>query len=121
MLWKIALALVALAGLLFLGAWLALYPPFPRPPELTQGIRGGTREEASRAFQGRVAERFPLPMAETALVAELERQGFTILPAGNDARFEKWRFPCRRFWKITWEAEAGTVTALDAACHSICL
>lgn len=118
---KIALALVVLAALLFTGAWLALYPPFPRLPELAQGTRGGTKEAAIRAFQARVDERFPLPIREADLVDALAAQGFTLRTADNTARFEKWRFPCRRFWTISWEAEGETVTALDASYHYVCL
>lgn len=102
------------------GGYLTLFPPLPLLPEIARGLPD-TFSDAEREFQRRVAVKFSGVSAQTELVASLEKEGFTVDPAGRQALFEKAGFPCNQSWRIFWEVDGGSVSDLKADYRGICL
>lgn len=83
-----------------------------RLPDLVAGLPSDVRE-GERAFDGRVKERFPMGTSEDAVKAELQKQGFDLLPAYDgvqDATFFRKRVPFTTLWSVRWKANSGRLT-----------
>ncbi|MEJ6405163.1 hypothetical protein [Yoonia sp. 2307UL14-13] len=101
---------------ILVGAYLLLFPPFPRVPEFGRGLPSQT---ATAAFQERLRVAFPLPMTRNEIASGLIAQGFDV--SKDVATFEKTRFPCTLIWRIWWETEGEAVTDISAMHGSRCL
>ncbi|HJR54946.1 MAG TPA: hypothetical protein VJ798_00060 [Rhizomicrobium sp.] len=93
------LLLLAGAAMGWLSWELRPQPPDADLPELMQNLHGNVRK-AQLTFRQRVETRFPVGSAQSSLIAELKRQGFTLRDA--TAHFEQSSFPCVRDWNISW-------------------
>lgn len=117
---KIAAAVFGFLGLVALAGYLFLFPPFPLPPEIGRGLPSNL-EQARREFERRVATRIAVPISEAELVARLKDQGFSVKQGYGEAIFEKWRFPCRLAWRVSWESRNGTVDRIAGRYGATCL
>lgn len=111
---------VALVALIAVGGYWLLFPPLPRPPEIARGLPSNFAE-ADEEFGRRVNAAFPLPLTVDELTARLGEQGFTINTENSLAVFEKQGFPCTLIWRIHWEADNESVTALSSIYGGVCL
>ncbi|MBV9884210.1 MAG: hypothetical protein JO276_14465 [Sphingomonadaceae bacterium] len=73
--------------------------------------------EGEKVFDARVKASFPIGMSVEALLAELRRQGFGLLPeAGldsvSDATFYRDELVCLTLWSVRWHASGGCVTEI---------
>ena len=75
--------------------------------------------EAKPAFDKRVKERFPVGSNESAFLAEMGRENFTVTP-GSAVR-DISGFPCRRTWAISWSAKDGKIIAIESDYDQTCL
>lgn len=83
----------------------------PRTPEISKDLPSNYAE-GQRVFDARVRKRFPLGSPETELVAELRRQGFSIV-AGTDGQFATFSnrsFPIETVWHVGWKSDQGRIT-----------
>lgn len=80
-------------------------------PEIARDLPA-TYVEGEQVFDARLKARFPVGTAESAIIEELERQGFSINegPHGGFATFIEKRLIVSNVWNVGWEAENGTVS-----------
>jgi hypothetical protein len=100
------LILLAAAGIGWLSWKLRPQPAYSALPELARDLPRNV-EEAQHTFRHRVKTRFPAGLPQASLIAELERQGFTV--QDGRAYFNQSSFPCVRHWNLWW--------TLDSAAH----
>lgn len=128
------LAFVAIA----IAGYLLLFPPYPFPPEIGRNLPA-VFTEADLEFQQRLSDRYPLPVKESELLLDLEKQGFEtvdiretglfkLVEKGGQydlpdkmVSFEKQAFPCTLVWSVKWWATGDTVTRIDGKFYGICL
>jgi hypothetical protein len=113
--WGAALVAVIAVG----GYWL-LFPPLPRLPEIARDLPSNFAE-ADEEFGSRVKAAFPLPLAVDDLAARLSEQGFSVNTENSLAVFETRGFPCALIWRIHWETEDESVSALSSIYGGVCL
>ena len=98
-------------------------------PPIGRKLPGGRWAQVSRAFNERVQSRFPVGSSEAEMVAELRRERVEG-PVSHDtpdvqfrhtASFELQGFPCRRFWDISWNSDAGNISEIKGQYSGICL
>ena len=97
-------------------------------PMIAKGLPGGTWKEVSNAFNARVQGRFPVDSSETAMLAELRREHFKPETPGTSVpryHFSALRdlpgFPCRQFWTVQWNSDAGKITEIDGEYGGSCV
>ena len=89
-------------------------------PELLKGLptdfRAGEQESNRRA-----KSMFPIGTPDSAIISQLSRQGFELLPLERDehgpwadATFVRKEFIFRTIWSIRWRSRHGRVTELWA-------
>ena len=80
-------------------------------PEIARDLPA-TYTEGEQLFDARVKARFPVGIAETAIIKELERQGFSINEGshGPFATFIEKKLIVSNVWNVGWEAESGTIS-----------
>jgi hypothetical protein len=96
------------------------------PPPMARDLPAG---DARAAFSRRVQERFPIGTRQQALLAELQREGFTMKKAGTtrDAQFQSsatyTAYPmfCKATWTVSWSAEEGRIAATAGDYQLLCL
>lgn len=74
-------------------------------------------------FANRISNRFPSGIAQTEVVKELTRQGFTHSAAAKTvmSRLTS-RFPCDRLWSVEWTADGeGRVIAITGKMYLFCM
>lgn len=71
-----------------------------------------TYDEGERVFDARLKARFPVGTEESAVIGELERQGFSIKEGqhGPFATFIEKKLIVSNVWNVGWEAENGTIS-----------
>ncbi|MEL6378035.1 MAG: hypothetical protein AAFQ04_12745 [Pseudomonadota bacterium] len=111
---------VALLAFIAVGGYWLLFPPLPMPPEIARGLPTNFAE-ADEEFGRRVNAAFSLPLTVDELITRLGEQGFTINIENSLAVFEKQRFPCRLIWRIHWDEDDESVTALSPIYGGVCL
>jgi hypothetical protein len=82
----------------------------PSVPEIGRDLPS-SYEEGERIFDARLKRRFPIGSAEGDLVAEAERQGFSVVRSdhGSFATFSNKAFPVQSVWNIGWKAKDGRI------------
>jgi hypothetical protein len=98
------------------------------PPPIGRDLPS-TVADARPAFDQRVRERFAAGASEQDLIAELRREGFTLIPANgalppfkSAATYTSHQsFACSIDWTVLWSAENGKLTAVAGQYHPICL
>jgi hypothetical protein len=98
------------------------------PPPIGGNLPGGTWHDVSSAFNARVQRRFPIGSSEDDMLAELRRENFkteTYDKSVSRYQFSAVRelpgFPCKRFWTIQWNTDAGKITEIDGGYGGSCL
>lgn len=112
------LSILTIAGMAFL--WNAMYEPFVLPPEIGRDLPANFHE-ADLLFKDRVERSYAPGLPESAFIARLTSEGFTVLAEHQLASFSKTDFPCTLRWLITWESAAGRVTKVEGSYDSSCL
>jgi hypothetical protein len=114
--------------------WLILVPMTPgvsgcavSQPQIGRNLPSAF-DDANRAFDARVDERFPIGSSEDTLVAELKREGFKVSENTTEAATFKFfalydapGLPCRLFWKVLWTSDDGKITAIAGRYSGVCL
>jgi hypothetical protein len=109
-----------------LGAALGVAACAERAPPLGRGLSGNIMA-ASAAFDQRVKTRFPVGSQESALTAELAREGF-VMKSDPDPSQRYWqgavreihRFPCLESWSVNWNADGGKITDVRGGFGTVC-
>jgi hypothetical protein len=80
-------------------------------PEITRDLPA-TYAEGERVFDARLKARFHVGTAESAIIEELERQGFSINegPHGRFATFIEKKLIVSNVWHVGWETENGAIS-----------
>jgi hypothetical protein len=95
------------------------------PPAIGSHLPG-TFAVASDVFDRRIKSRFPVGSDETALRAELEREGFMITPDKDSlldfvARYHANELICGADWVIRWSGSNGKIVNIEAIYKEVCL
>jgi hypothetical protein len=97
-------------------------------PTIAKSLPGRTWKEVNNAFDARVQWRFPVGSSEGAMLAELKREHFKAESPGTSVpryQFSALRdlpgFPCRQFWTVQWNSDAGEITEIDGGYGASCL
>jgi hypothetical protein len=97
------------------------------PPQIGRHLHGKWAD-ASRQFDARVRERFPIGSSAGALLIELKYQGFKVSqdtvqtdPVRFSALYDAPGFPCRLFWTVHWSADNAKITAITASFSGVCV
>ena len=95
-------------------------------PEITRGLSTNFFEGTAQLTK-RAQVAFPIGYAESAMIADLKRQGFTEFSSDRDeegvwhtAEYEERRFPCITGWSIHWRSKAQRVTKVWAIYNAAC-
>lgn len=124
----LALGLAALAALL--AAFGSRIWQFSEPasvPALLQGLGDSNAPESQEAFLARLDKRFPKGSSETAMIAELQSEGFKLRKdaqsAGREASYERGSSindRCRRSGYVRWTAENDRLTGINGGYTQFC-
>ena len=97
------------------------------PPPIGRGLPAASAE-ARPVFDKRVKERFPVGSDEGSLLAELNREAFTVTAARDPMRryrfsatYEVHHLACNLSWTIWWNAEKSTITDIAGDYGATCL
>jgi hypothetical protein len=103
---------------------------FGRPapiPALLQDLGPSRGNESQKAFIARLQQRFPAGSMESALIAELRAEGFTLRSEapeqGREAAFDRgasFADPCRRGAAVRWRAEGGRISEISGGYYTYC-
>jgi hypothetical protein len=118
----ISLMRALFALLLAMGvAVLAIYVSEPRGPAITLDMPNNVTE-AKAEFQRRVEAKYPIGMAEPALVSQLTQAGFELRPGYRTAHYSRSATICSLHWEIFWEPGADeAVTSIRGDYYESCL
>lgn len=86
------------------------------PPPIARGVTLSSSD--TRAWSGRLMERFPAGTSEADVAVQLRKEGFVI--NANKADFYWSRFPCGHFLSAVWEADDGNVTTITGTYGTAC-
>jgi hypothetical protein len=124
----LGLGLVALAALL--AAFGSRIWQFSEPasvPALLQGLGDSNAPGSQEAFLARLDQRFPKGSSESAMIAELQGEGFRLRKdarsAGREASYERGSSindRCRRSGSVRWTAENDRLSGVDGGYSQIC-
>jgi hypothetical protein len=98
------------------------------PPPIGAHLPGGTWDEVSHVFDTRVQSRFLVGSSEADMLAELHREHFNT--RAFDKATSRYQFaavadrqglPCRLFWNIEWNSDAGKITEIAGKYSGTCL
>ena len=97
------------------------------PPPIGRGLPAAFAA-ARPVFDKRVKERFPVGSDEGSLLAELDREAFTVTAAKDptkryrfSATYEVHQLACNLSWTIWWNAEKSTITDIAGDYGATCL
>jgi hypothetical protein len=76
---------------------------------------------ATGALTDRARARFPAGTSESAVIAELLAQGFTVSPPTHDAEWQRKGMPRVEIARIWWSVERGRVTKIEGLRNGLCL
>jgi hypothetical protein len=97
-------------------------------PTIAKNLSGRTWKELNDAFNARVQWRFPVGSSEAAMLTELKREHFKPDTPGKSVpryQFSVLRdlpgLPCRQFWRVEWNSDAGNITDIEGGYGGVCL
>ena len=115
----ITLAVLSLVSTVVVILMLTLRNPAPVMPPLIRDLPSETPANSTE-FQRRLRERFPDHAPEADLIAELNSQGFQILPEAGLAHFTWPAPPCTESWQVLWSAESGRLINVSGRRARVC-
>ena len=83
-------------------------------PPLGSGLPANI-QQAELVFDQRLKQRFPVGSDENILLAELNKEGFTISQLGDHqfgAIYTVTGFPCRSDWSVQWTVDAEKIALI---------
>ncbi|MES1202039.1 MAG: hypothetical protein ABUS57_11395 [Pseudomonadota bacterium] len=88
-------------------------------PEIVKGIDWNTTVPHAE-FTARLRQRYPAGSSEAALIAELQREGFTIKRDDTSASTDWGGYPCLYFVSVDWSAADGRVANIEGVYTTAC-